>query len=193
MRVVLVGGDQFAYIPSCRIARILRRNCAKNCLAQYRRSIATWALCALILRLLKGLQFLRNLAFCVDACGRFAQKNAIKNCRMRKKNRKKSVPGFEPGTFISLAASLPTQPSLLSYSTRKKIAPYIQRMRKFATFAWKMQFCKFDACVDACVEFAQIYFLRNCVYCAKFGAYLQSCALKIHFFAPHITGFWAVG
>ena len=32
----------------------------------------------------------------------------------------------------------------------------------------------------------RIFFLRNCVYCVKVGAYLQSCALKNHYSAPHI-------
>ena len=37
------------------------------------------------------------------------------------------------------------------------------------------------------------YFLRNCANCAKFGADLQPCTLKNHYFAPHTTGFRAVG
>ena len=52
---------------------------------------------------------------------------------------------------------------------------------------------KSAAYVDACVGFAQIIFLRNCAYCAKFGADLQPCALKNHYFAPHIKGVRRLG
>ncbi len=73
---------------------------------------------------------------------------------------------------------------------------YAHKLRKFDActdwnFAKLMR--KFDACVNACVKFAQIIYLRNCANCANFGADLQPCALKNHYFAPHITGFRAVG
>ena len=68
-----------------------------------------------------------------------------------------------------------------------------RRMRQIRDFAQKVQIRKFDARVDAYVEFAQIFFSRNCAYCAKFGVDLQLYALGNHFFAPCIRAFRRLG
>ena len=68
-----------------------------------------------------------------------------------------------------------------------------RRMRQIRDFAQKVQIRKFDARVDAYVEFAQIFFSRNCAYCAKFGVDLQLYAFKNHFFAPCIRAFRRLG
>ena len=53
--------------------------------------------------------------------------------------------------------------------------------------------CNFYAYIDANVEFAQIFFLHDCAYCAKFGADLEICAWNNHYFAPYISAFRRLG
>ncbi len=55
-----------------------------------------------------------------------------------------------------------------------------------------IKMCKFEVCVNACVKFQQ-FFCTIAPNCTKFGADLQPCALKKHYFSSNIRGFQAVG